>query len=119
MQRVSAVVALGVSLSTWSSPALAWTTEIGWPTFCRDGPGRRYTVVDELDRGEKVDVVSCDDIWCKVVSKHKTGYVEKVNLYAPGAILTKPAAQPTRDGCFEAQQSGYDKGENWRYCQKP
>lgn len=120
MQRVAAIFgAVGVWLFVWSSPALAWTAEVGWPTFYRDGPDRRYTVLDELDRGEKVDVVSCDDTWCKVISKQKTGYVEKANLYAPEAVPNKPAVQPASDACFEAQQSGYDKGETWRYCRKP
>ncbi len=102
-------------LVVWCGPALAWPGEVAWPTFYRAGPARQYAVLDELDRGAVLDVLSCDSGWCRVQSGRSTGYVEQAALLPPADVPAKPPV-PGPAGCFESRETGYGKGEVYRYC---
>ena len=112
-------VCFGAVLSAWCGPALAWTGEVGWPTFYRDGPDRRHTVLEELTRGMLVDVLSCDGGWCRVQNGNTLGYVEQSALVQVAAMPAKPPIAPPDAACFDSQQAGYKNGELYRFCPRP
>ena len=118
--RVRTQVTCGVAmlaLAGWCGPAQAWTGEVSSPTFYRAGPGRNYTVLDELDRGETLNVISCNNGWCQVQNGRSTGYAEQKSLVQPSAMPQKPAT-PGPQGCVESRVtgSGYHKGLYYQFC---
>ncbi len=119
MRRAASWVCGLAAVLAWSGPALAWTGEVSWPTFFRSGPDRRYVVLDEMERGQTVEVVSCDGDWCRVIAGKSLGYVEKSALIVPSAAPRKPGEQTADPACFDSNQAGYKKGENFRYCPRP
>ena len=70
---------------------------------------------DELDRGLKLEVLSCTGGWCQVQYGRSIGYAEQKSLIDPNAAPAKPAV-PGPEGCVESRitGSGYRKG---LYCQ--
>lgn len=112
-------VVAALALAGWCGPALAWTGEVAWPTFYRSGPDKQYKVLEELDRGVMLDVLSCQDGWCQVQNGRTLGFVEQSTLLAPGAVPLKPANPPASAACFESRSTSYDTGETFRYCSRP
>ena len=104
---LAAMVACGAA-----HPAVAWTGEVVWPTFLRAQPGPRAAVTDELLRGTRVEVASCDEHWCRVLLDRATGFVDRTALAAMDA---PPPPRGTSD-CFDATRAGHAGGELWRYC---
>ncbi len=110
-------VAVAAALLAWCGPALAWTGVVSWPTYDRTGPDRHYEVLNELDRGTTLDVLSCDNGWCHVQLDRTSGYIEQSAISQPGALTTvPPTVQTESDGCFDSHETGYGKGETWHYC---
>ena len=107
-----------VAATVWCGPALAWTGVISWPTYDRTGPDKAYEVLNELDRGVVVEVLSCDGGWCKVEADRATAYVEQALIAQQEAPTPQPVPQVASDACFESHETGYGKGETWRYCPK-
>ncbi len=105
-----------VATLAWCSPALARPGVVIWPTYDRTGPDRHYQVLSELDRGTAVDVLSCDGGWCRIQADLSTAYVEQSAISDPDAFQPLPATQAESDGCFTSHETGYGKGEDWRYC---
>ena len=101
----------------WWSPAQAYPSEVGWPTFYRSGPGRNYVVLDELDRGVHLDVAQCEAGWCRVNWENTTGYVEQTALLNPAAFPDKPPV-PGPQGCVQSRVTGpgYKKGLYYEFC---
>ena len=96
--RIMCGAAIGLA-AAWCHPARANPSEVGWPTFYRAGPGRDYVVLDELDRGIRLDVLACDSGWCRVRWDGTDGYVEQAALVDPAAVPAKPPAPgPPRGG---------------------
>ena len=110
-RHVAGLAALAVGFAC--GPAWAWSGEVAWPTFYRAGPGRAYVVLDELDRGHRVEVLSCADAWCRIQEGRSVGFVEQAALLATAASPARAAPLP---GCFESRAEGYAGGEVYRYC---
>lgn len=106
-----------LALAAWCGPANAWTGEVSWPTFYRAGPGRNYTVLDELDRGKTLEVLSCDNGWCQVQNGRSIGYTEQKWIVRPSAMPEKPRT-PGPEGCVESlvTGSGYKNGLSYQFC---
>ena len=110
-------VAVVLIAAAWCGTAQAWTGDVSWPTFYRAGPGRNYTVLDELDRGKTLEVLSCAEGWCKVLNEDSVGYVEQKWILQPSSMPHKPqVAGP--DGCVQSRVtgSGYKGGLEYRFC---
>ena len=99
------------------SPTLAWTGDVSWPTFYRAGPGWNYTVLDELDRGQTLEVLACRDGWCLVQNGHSVGYVQQEWILRPSAMPEKPQT-PGPAGCVQSivTGSGYRGGLAYKFC---
>ena len=108
-----------LALAGWCGPALAWTGEVASPTFYRSGPDKQYKVLEELERGVMLDVLSCQNDWCRVQNGRTVGFVEQSALLAPGAMPVKPASPPASAACFESRLNGYGTGDMYRYCSRP
>ena len=118
-RRIRGGAACGLAVAAalaWCGPALAWPGVVSWPTYYRTGPDRQYRVLNELERGVPVEVLSCANGWCQVQTSLTTGYVEESAISHPEQIQPKPAVQAEGDGCFDSHETGYGKGETWRYC---
>ena len=115
--KPSKAVAAFLTLATWCGSAQAWTGEISWPTFYRAGPGRNYTVLDELDRGTVLEVLSCKGGWCQVQNEGSIGYTEQEWLLPPGEMPSKPGI-PGPNGCVASiiTGSGYKGGLAYQIC---
>ena len=113
-------VAAVLTLAAWCTSAQAWTGEVSWPTFYRAGPGRNYTVLDELDRGKTVDVLACANGWCQIRNEDSIGYTEQKWILKPDEMPQKPhTAGP--DGCAESRVTGsdYHRGLGYTFCPRP
>lgn len=66
-----AVMAFGATAAS----AYAATAYATGSVNVRSGPGTGYRVVDQLRRGERVDVVGCRGSWCRVVKSGPDGWV--------------------------------------------
>ena len=118
LARTRGVCAAAIGLAAlWCLPAQATSLEVGWPTFYRAGPGRDYVVLDELDRGVRLDVTACVAGWCRVRWENTDGYVEQTALVDPSAVPVKPPV-PGPQGCVQSRVtgSGYHKGLYYEFC---
>ena len=75
-----AVMALGAT----AAGAYAATAYATGSVNVRSGPGTGYRVVDQLRRGEVVDVQSCRGSWCRVSKPGPDGWVSANYLSAGG-----------------------------------
>jgi uncharacterized protein YraI len=114
-KRARALCGAAIGLAAWCLPARADPSEVAWPTFYRAGPGRNYVVLDELDRGVRLDVTRCAAGWCQARWEDTVGYVEQDALLAPAAVPAKP---PAPQGCVESRVtgSGYHNGLDYAFC---
>ncbi len=115
--RWTRYVAAALTLAACCGPARAWTGKVSWPTYYRAGPGRNYTVLGELDRGQTLDVLSCNGIWCEVRNGNSVGYTEQEWILPPDAMPRKPQMPGPQD-CVDSQVtgSGYNGGLGYRFC---
>ena len=116
-ERARVLCGAMVGLAAWCLPAQSESLEVGWPTFYRAGPGRSYVVLDELDRGVRLDVAQCESGWCRVRWEDTVGYVEQTALVDPTAVPAKPPT-PGPQGCVESRVTGpaYRKGLYYQFC---
>ena len=77
------LLAAALGLAAGSGAALAAPGIASVNANVRSGPGTGYAVVDRLDKGEYVIVVSCGANWCNVHHIGKDGYVARTLLYNP------------------------------------
>lgn len=118
MKRTLMVGAAVLGLAAgWCAPARADQMEVIWPTFYRAGPSRSYVVLDEVDRGVRLDVLRCEAGWCRVYWENSVGYVEQTSLADPAAVPVKPSA-PAPAGCVQSRVtgSGYRGGLEYEFC---
>jgi hypothetical protein len=110
---------LTMTLGAETSRAQSWSGEVSWPTFYRVGPGRNYTVIDELDRGVSLDVLSCSSGWCKVRDDDSIGFVEQKWIQERNAMPPKPQ-QTVEADCVQARitGSGYKGGLEYLFCSR-
>ena len=104
-------------LTGWCCLAQAWTGEVSWPTFYRAGPGRNYTVLEELERGTTLEVMSCNDGWCRVRNGDSVGYTEQEWILRPD-VMPKKFRTPDLKTCVESivTGSGYKGGLAYAFC---
>jgi uncharacterized protein YraI len=75
-----AVMALGAT----AAGAYAATAYATGSVNVRTGPGTNYRVVDQLHRGERVDVLGCRGSWCRVAKPGPDGWVSANYLTSGG-----------------------------------
>ncbi len=102
---------------------MATPQQIAWPTFFRAAPSHAGKELQELDRGETVDVLDCNGDQCRVQYGRIIGYVDRAMLAPPN---TPPVAlmPPHTDGprppaarsCVSAKEAGYRGGLTYNYC---
>jgi hypothetical protein len=103
--------------------------QTSWDTFMYEGPGYRYSVIDEVSQGQLLQIVACSDDWCKVAfDGGRRGYIIAEVLTsgdpakAETGFLPNPATAiiPNPPGpCFDALQTEGNGGKMpTRYCQK-
>jgi len=73
-----AALALGMTAAS----AYAATAYATGSVNVRSGPGTGYRVVDQLRRGERVDVQDCRGSWCRVSKSGPDGWVSASYLSA-------------------------------------
>lgn len=115
--RNAAKVCLFVSSASAATAAPATTT---WTTYLYQGPGTRYSVVDEVPQATRLDDAQCSAGWCKVTLGNRTGFLlaEVVAFGNPAqaatGVLPQPAASlsplPPPGPCVEANQTGGNGG---------
>lgn len=89
---------------------------LSWSTYLHTGPGDRFSVMEELYHDTAVDVLGCNDAWCRVSSDGIIGYVDKDALTLPQPPSGKlPIGGP--QGCFIAGQYSWRVPEPTRFCQ--
>jgi uncharacterized protein YraI len=79
--KILALAGLALALSATAAsaaPAIALAN-----ASVRNGPGLGYGVVDRLDLGERVQVMSCGRKWCEVHHIGPDGYVARSLLVNP------------------------------------
>ncbi len=106
----------GIFLAVLGStgPALAEGGSVAWPTFLRAGPGRSYTVIDEINRGKVFEVQSCDGGWCRIRYQRGLGFILQSAIAS--AAATVPASHLQMTDCFNAKRAGHGGGDIFRYC---
>lgn len=102
-------------------PAVAFAAvdegrSVVWPTYLRTGPGRHFAVMQELGRGDPVELRSCAKTWCEVRVGRVFGFVENVNLGAESPPARYVAPRPDAPGCFDSLRAGTSHPERFRYC---
>ena len=111
MPRMFGIAVIALVLAT--GPAWAWPGTVDWPTYYRTGPSKQYGVLDELQRGQTFDVLSCEGDWCRVRGAGSEGYIERGALAdgAPPALAGKPG------DCIDVRLAGHNvKGQPFRIC---
>lgn len=71
-------ITLGLAVLTIGATAASAYAATAYATGSvnvRSGPGTGYRVVDQLHRGEQVDVRGCQGSWCRVVKAGPDGWV--------------------------------------------
>ena len=74
-------------------------------------------MLDELDRGIRLEVTACAAGWCRGRWEDTDGYVEQAALVDPSAVPVKPpVARP--QGCVRSRVtgSGYHNGLYYEFC---
>jgi hypothetical protein len=104
-------------------PAMATPQQIAWPTFFRAAPSHDGDELQELDRGETVDVLDCNADQCRVQYGRVIGYVDKAMLAPPNtppaALMPANVAGPRPDApksCVAAKEAGFGSGLTYDYC---
>ena len=103
--------------------------QTSWDTYLYEGPGYRYSVIDEVDQGHPLQIINCSNEWCKVVfDGGRIGYIiaEVLTTGDPAkaepGFLPNPATAiiPNPPGpCFDALQTEGNGGtQPTRYCEK-
>ncbi len=132
--RVGAVLAgavlAGAVLAGTTGTAAAEPGLTTWTTYLYQGPGSHYSVADEINQLQPIDILGCAKGWCQVVYEGRTGYVLAEVVVRrgedpanpPPGVLAQPAAalEPAPKGpCFTANQMGGNGGYDLtRFCQK-
>ena len=98
-----------------AAPAWAWPATVQWPTYYRSGPDKQYGVLDELQRGQTFEVLSCDGDWCRVRGSSSVGYIERGAL----AEASRPLAVDKPGDCIDVRLAGHTvKGQPFRFCEQ-
>ena len=115
LSLVLAGVVAGSAVLAGVTPAVAATPMVvSWTTWLQAGPGAQTRIIDEIPGGWRVDVISCADGWCRVVSDRAEGYMREA-LLAPG-----PAVVPTPvpgGPCFPGEHQTPEQALPLRFCE--
>jgi uncharacterized protein YgiM (DUF1202 family) len=86
-------------------------------TYLHEGPGRLYRVLDELATDSRVQILACDQDWCRVQSGNAVGYLPQSSVASAQATPAQTsAAKPEREDCVEATEAGDGAGLRYSYC---
>ena len=115
------IISAGIALGAGS--AAARPMQVAWPTFFRAAPSHAGQELQELDRGETVDVLDCSGDQCRVQYGRFIGYVDRAMLAPPNtppaALMPPnlPGPKPTASrSCVSAKEAGYGGGLTYTYC---
>lgn len=85
LKKIAMTVGLAVlTLGVTAASAYAATAYATGSVNVRSGPGTDYRVVDQLYRGQRVDVQDCRGSWCRVSKPGPDGWVSANYLSAGG-----------------------------------
>ena len=93
---------------------LCWagaSQHINVTTFLREGPGKAYRVIDEVQTGQPVDVADCANSWCRVSFGRASGYV------AQNAIENAHGALAKNPHCLVNREAGYHGSDEDVLCE--
>ncbi len=111
--------ALAVGLaSLFAGPVQAQPGTVYWTSWLRVGPGDGYAVVDEVAPRSTVEVLGCQDGWCRVTAKGATGYLKQAMLSAPDIHAGPPQAAMPGPCVVVARNGAGQLGEATRICSK-
>lgn len=98
--------------------AQAAPTALPWSTYLRTGPSDHAPIVDEINKGEIVDVGPCRDRWCAVLggSGQGVGYIDQDALTLP-QVPPATAKVGGPEGCFWAGEASWRALSPTRFCQ--
>ena len=83
LKKTAMTIGLAVlTLGATAASAYAATAYATGSVNVRSGPGPGYRVVDQLSRGERVDVQDCRGSWCRVSKAGPDGWVSSRYLSA-------------------------------------
>ena len=123
MRRWAKLCTFAAACAVAAPPAFATPQQIAWPTFFRAAPSHDGDELQELDRGETVDVQDCNADQCRVLYGGVAGYVDRAMLAPPNTpppMLMPPGVAPpqpaTATSCIAAKQAGYHGGLTYDYC---
>ena len=108
-------LAFTTAITLLAAPAaFADPGEIAWTTWFRIGPGRNYAVRDEVPSTTRVDVLGCDQGWCRVIFGNRVGYVESQVVTQPQTAIAPVAPHD----CVANRRNGYGKGDELSICER-
>ena len=123
MQSWTRACGMMAALAVAAGPAMATPQQIAWPTFFRAAPSHDGNELQELDRGETVDVLDCNGDQCRVQLGSVIGYVDRAMLAPPNtppaALMPPNVAGPqpaAAKSCVAAKEAGYGSGLTYNYC---
>lgn len=96
----AAIASIGVAMPAYAEPATATTT-----VNVRSGPGTQYSVVDVLQRGERVEVIQCRGSWCEVDKRGRDGWVS--SNYLTSADRRGPGRDRDRNDRIDEEDIGF------------
>jgi uncharacterized protein YraI len=95
---------------TGAVAAAVSTEHITFTTYLRAGPGTSYSVIDEAQTGQAVDVGKCSHGWCLVSYAGASGYVAQSTLEE---FHTAPTSNRR---CIVNRQAGYHGSDDVFLC---
>ena len=114
LRRIAAGFVVLITLLATAFPAAAAPGMISFATWFRIGPGRNYAVRDEIPNETILDVIGCENGWCRVVYGNRTGYVESDVVVQPVPVITPPSPHD----CVPDRRNGYGDGDELNICER-
>ena len=96
---ISKLLLSGLVLISAAASANAYTSYTTQNVNLRTGPGTQFQSVATLASGLKVEVLSCEPSWCRVVGKGvkgwvSSGYLEKAIVHRPIVVVRPVITRP-------------------------
>jgi len=114
--RVSGLI-VGAALISLTAAADPEPGTVNATTYLHNGPGRQYRVLDELATDSHVQILACDQDWCRVQSGNAVGYLPRASVVSePATPAQTSAAKPQGEACVEATEAGNGAGLRYGYC---
>ena len=101
--------AAGLAIAAAYAPERARATpmQVFWTTFLRNYPNENAMVIDEVAHDRIVEVLDCNDAWCRIEYGRAIGYIESGALAGNiGRTALRGPLNPNT-GCFWAESPSY------------